>query len=219
MGSVREAAITGFNEYINELKNSGFHYYVTLVLFNDELEQRFTKLPIAQVPALTQLTYLPNGGTALYDAVCNTLGSPIESSNVPLSTKILRRFEKHVPNVLSRPVDVGQQNIVVILTDGEDNCSRRWRSADFRSLVETREATGRWKFVFLGANQDAWANAQQWGFAEASVASFNNTTRGLGNAMLRTAEATNCFMAQVSSGAAPKSFFSKEDQENLKDVK
>lgn len=217
MSSVREAAITGFNEYINELKQGGFHYYVTLVLFNNGIEERFTKMPIAQVPALSELTYQPEGGTALYDAVCQTLGGTVNRDQ-EVAENILRRFKKED----AKPETPAQadQNVVVILTDGEENASRRWRSEDFKALVERREATGRWKFVFLGANQDAWQNAQNWGFAAASVASFNNTEKGLGNAMLRTAQVTNCFSASVMSGGDVNAdFFSKEDQTNLKNTK
>ena len=49
--------------------------------------------------------------------------------------------------------------LVTILTDGEENSSRSYTSAHVKDLVDSKS----WKFVYLGANQDAVLTAQGLG--------------------------------------------------------
>ena len=51
---------------------------------------------------------------------------------------------------------VGADQLVVVLTDGNENASRRWtRAAIFDRITRLQEQG--WTFVFLGANQDSYA--------------------------------------------------------------
>jgi uncharacterized protein YegL len=49
--------------------------------------------------------------------------------------------------------------MVIILTDGEENSSKTYTAAHVKDLVDTKS----WKFVYLGANQDAVLTAQGLG--------------------------------------------------------
>lgn len=49
--------------------------------------------------------------------------------------------------------------MVVVFTDGEENASRRWTRDALFSRIERLEAAG-WSFVFLGANQDSYAESR-----------------------------------------------------------
>jgi hypothetical protein len=49
--------------------------------------------------------------------------------------------------------------MVIILTDGEENSSSMYTAAHVKDLVDTKP----WKFVYLGANQDAVLTAQGLG--------------------------------------------------------
>ena len=51
--------------------------------------------------------------------------------------------------------------VVVILTDGFENSSRRYTLEDIRTMITRLEATGNWTFSFIGATLDAVDIAEQ----------------------------------------------------------
>src|SRR5690606_20315306 len=78
------------------------------------------------------------------------------------------------------------QVIVAILTDGLENASTRFSWQDIASRIRHQREKYNWKFLFLGANQDAIATASQIGIGavdaatyDASPAAFETSTRSL----------------------------------------
>jgi hypothetical protein len=66
---------------------------------------------------------------------------------------------------------------VVIVTDGAENASSELtRDAVFR-MIENRSEQG-WAFVFLGANQDAYAEGGGIGVARGSAAGWDASADG-----------------------------------------
>ena len=53
-----------------------------------------------------------------------------------------------------------------------ENRSRQQTKETIRALIEAKEATGRWTFTYLGANQDAWVEASKMGMAVGNVAGY-----------------------------------------------
>ena len=103
---------------------------MTLCLFDDQFETVYEKTPIEEVPVLTEETFVPRGGTALLDAMGQVL-----------------------------KMNLSDDAMVIILTDGEENSSRTYTSVHVKDLVDTKK----WKFVYLGANQDAVLAARDIG--------------------------------------------------------
>ena len=103
---------------------------MTLCLFDDQFETVYDKTPIEEVPVLTDDTFVPRGGTALHDAMGQVL-----------------------------KMNLSDDAMVIILTDGEENSSRTYTSAHIKDLVNLKP----WKFVYLGANQDAVLTASELG--------------------------------------------------------
>ncbi len=103
---------------------------MTLCLFDDQFETVYDKTPIEEVPVLTEETFVPRGGTALHDAMGQVL-----------------------------KMNLSDDAMVIILTDGEENSSRTYTSAHIKDLVNLKP----WKFVYLGANQDAVLTASELG--------------------------------------------------------
>ncbi len=65
-------------------------------------------------------------------------------------------------------------NLVVVFTDGEENASRQWsRDRLFRRIRKLQDKG--WTFVFLGANQDSYAEGGRLGFAQGSTSNFRAT--------------------------------------------
>lgn len=194
MQSVREATISGFNEYLQTLKEDTKNVYeFSLTLFDTETNQVTTSLPLKEVKDLSSAIYNPSGMTALYDAVCKTIA------------KI-------------KPAK-GDKVLTIIMTDGEENSSKEYTQVEMKKMIEEREKEGNWTFVYLGANQDSYAVAQKYGISQGNTVNFHATSKGMAGTM-RTVATSNVMYASASGGAGGSSAFftttAKDDIENTK---
>ena len=164
MEAVREATIASFNEFMTSQKAHPSEASLFFVQFNTEYQVLFDK-PLAKAPALSYLTYQPNGATALYDA----LGQTIDSIGQRLSA---------VPEY-ERPNKV----IFVVLTDGLENSSRRYSQQMIADRIERQRSKYSWEFVFLGANQDAVLTAHELNIPMGAAMSFCPAPREIGASM------------------------------------
>ena len=73
MGSMQQAAITGFNRFVSSQLDVAGEARLTLVQFDDCYEVHVLALPIEQVPQLDTRSYVPRGSTALLDAIGRTI--------------------------------------------------------------------------------------------------------------------------------------------------
>ncbi len=134
MEIIREATIAGFNRFLLDQQEEGGSGAMTLTLFDTHFETVATALPLAQVRSLDARSYVPGGGTALYDAIGHTMA-------------ITDRYvDEHRPD----------QVLFVIMTDGEENSSREFGRQQIMELIEHRQRTADYEFIYLGANQDAY---------------------------------------------------------------
>jgi uncharacterized protein with von Willebrand factor type A (vWA) domain len=159
MESIRDDSIGGFNAFIEAQRSAGGEARVSLLLFNDKISSVFTGLPIGAVPRLARETYVPSGGTALNDAIIDTISkNALRIAGNGWADKV----------------------IVCILTDGQENSSKR-------STIEARQTIGlatefQWEFVFLAANQDAFVTGAQYGFNKADTFNFAANAAGTADA-------------------------------------
>lgn len=192
MSSVKESTISGFNEYITTLKkDTKSDYEFTFTLFDTEVKIPVKSVEILKVKDLNNETYSPDGFTALYDAVCKTIKGVDENKK--------------------------QKVIAIIMTDGQENSSKEYTEVQMKALIEEREKKGNWTFVYLGANQDSYAVAQNYGIQHGNITNFNATAKGMTASMRSVANNTVMYASsiQTSTGA----FFSEEDQNNLGNIK
>jgi len=122
-------------------RSGSMNSLASLVQFNTRKETTFTATPICKVAKLDGDAYRPTGGIALLDAVALTID------------ETGRRLETLAKD--DRPSKV----IVAILTDGLENQSRQFNYAQVRQRIGHQDEVYHWDFVFLGANQDAIAEA------------------------------------------------------------
>ena len=139
--------VGGINEFVAQLAadQNGTKVLATLAMFdlhgNDPVVRvKFDDIPIAEVDTLGPGDYSPRGATPLNDAVVRTIRS------------------------MDKRVKKGHRAMLVILTDGFENASET-AGSDVRKLIHSREKRG-WEFIYLGANQDAWAESQKIGLAQ-----------------------------------------------------
>lgn len=194
MMSVRDATISGFNEYLETLladkKNK---YEFTLTLFDTETKSVVKGALLKDVEKLTVESYKPGGMTALYDAVCKTING-VEA-------------------------DKGDNVLTIIMTDGQENSSKEYTQVEMKKMIEEREKKGNWTFVYLGANQDSYAVAQQYGITSGNTVNFSATGTGMTAAMRNVATSSVMYAATASSGGGGGAFFTtsaKNDIENTK---
>jgi 5S rRNA maturation endonuclease (ribonuclease M5) len=127
---------------------------MTLIQFDDRYEVNYKSMPIAEVAELIEKeTYITRGSTALYDAIGKTI------------------------NELQTDRDV----IFVIITDGYENASREFRGEAIKKMIETLETENKWKFVYLGANQDAIAMGGNIGIKSGQSMTWAATDGGVEN--------------------------------------
>lgn len=68
--------------------------------------------------------------------------------------------------------DGGDNRIVIILTDGYENASHTYTKAHIKDLITNKEKEG-WQFMYLGANQDAFAEGESMGIAPGRTLNFD----------------------------------------------
>lgn len=154
MESMVEPAISGFNRLLREQQQESGSARFTLVLFDDAYEVPVQSLPIAEVVELDTTTFVPRGSTALLDAIGRTIDE--------LGAKLAATPEAERPG----------QVIVAILTDGMENASTRFTWQDISKRIRHQTDQYEWKFLFLGANQDAIATAGRMSIAAADSSNF-----------------------------------------------
>lgn len=141
MSSGQDATVEGFNGFLAEQKKLPGECRMTLVQFDDRYQIDFNNTPISEV----KLAYAPRGGTALLDAMGRTIDE--------VGAELAKRSES------TRPAKV----IFVTITDGYENASRKFTRDDiFNKIAHQRDAY-KWEFLYLGANQDAIAEATRLG--------------------------------------------------------
>lgn len=174
MEHLTNETISGFNTFVADQRNVQGDVVFTLCVFNTRSELVHDAIPLAKVPNLTIETYRPNGYTALLDAV----GSTIDR----VGRKLAAMPEEERPSKV----------IFLIITDGEENSSRKYTLEQVKSMVTHQREKYSWEFVFLGANIDAIAAgtslgvtaSNSVGYTASSVgtkALYSNVSRSLGN--------------------------------------
>ena len=162
MESMVEPAISGFNRLLREQQQEAGSARFTLVLFDDHYEVPFHSVPIAEVVELDTSTFVPRGSTALLDAIGRTIDE--------LGAKLAATPEAERPG----------QVIVAILTDGMENASHRYTWRDVSKRIRHQTEKYQWKFLFLGANQDALATAAKMSIVNADASNFAMDANSVG---------------------------------------
>lgn len=147
MLGVKQATLSGFDEYVQTTKAAMPKATLTLVKFNSaRVVTAFRDMPVADVEALTD--YAPADNTPLYDAIAQAI-----------------REQEQV-------VKADESVLFVIITDGEENASKEFNREQIKALIGAKEAAG-WGFVYIGAVPDAWAVAASIGVSGANASSYD----------------------------------------------
>lgn len=177
MEQIKSDAIGGYNAFVAEQQAEPGEANLTLVLFDSTYTIGPTR-PIGEAEPLTNKTFRPGGSTALLDAI----GRAVTETGKRLAD---------TPEA-QRPDKV----IVVIITDGEENCSSEHTLAQVREMIEHQQEKYSWQFLFLGANQDAFAEAGKLGIGRGTVVNFSAADDGVRRAYTGTSAAVSQYRSQ-----------------------
>ena len=194
MDKIRSEAIDNFNEQLQVLKEEssspaavakkllqeqnavGVETRVTMTTFNQSVDILFVDKDVMGVDEITEADYVPDGMTAMYDGMGKTIDALLE-----------------LPDISDDNVSI----LFITITDGRENSSTVVKREQLQSKIEDLQATGRWTFTYLGANQDVLEQAVE------------NLSMSVGNTMSFSATSAGTKrMSEVQTGAL-KAFYSQ----------
>lgn len=181
MNGNQEAVITSVNEFLvtfGEAETKRSKIKVWLGMFDwhpgePRLRIKVDGVRVKDVKQLGPSAYTPRGRTPLNDAVLETIGE------------------------MDKSVKKGERAFIVILTDGLENASEAEAEAVARAIKQ-REKAG-WAFLYLGANHNAVAAAQNIGLSKSHALQFNSTPKGTSASVRRTTDRAASYLASSSA--------------------
>lgn len=156
MGGLESDTIGGYNSMLKKQGETEGEVLVSTVLFDDRSEVLFDRVPLEELPQMTDKEYYVRGCTALLDAVGGAI--------------------RHIGNVhkYAREEDRPEKAIFVITTDGLENASREYSYDRVKRMVERQKEKYGWEFLFLGANIDAIETAGKFGISADRAANYHS---------------------------------------------
>jgi hypothetical protein len=197
MGIIRDPIIDLFNQQVDAIKanTDGIESRVSLVTFSNRV-----KTPILWRKASDELnkidykSYQPAGMTALYDAIGLTA-------------------EKYQ----SEKLDENTNYLFVILTDGAENNSSKYRfPQQIGDLIEKLQNTGKWTFTYIGAGQDLKDIQQKLKINKGNITDFVATAAGVTKAAFTMTRGINSYYSATKGGSSNVSNF-YDDKDKDKD--
>lgn len=160
MSGLEADTIGGFNSMIAKQKKEEGEAYISTVLFDDQTEVLYDRVPIHRVESMNDNQYYVRGCTALLDA----LGGAIH----------------HIGNVhkYAREEDRPEKTLFIITTDGMENASHKYSYDKVKKMVERQKKEYGWEFLFLGANIDAIEVAGRFGIAANRAINYKCDSKG-----------------------------------------
>ena len=147
MSDCIDQTINGFNEQIAKIREMELEFpeqlmTIGLTTFNTRVRHLYYMKPVEHAYKMDERNYQPDGSTAMLDAMAETMKE---------LSLLQQQSNEQIPTTV----------VMVILTDGYENASRRYTLKNVKEMVEEREASGTWTFSFLGATLDAVDVAEQ----------------------------------------------------------
>ncbi len=181
MQSIKSDIVGGFDAFVAEQRSATGECRMTLARFDNEYEQVFADLPIAQVGPLV---LEPRGSTALLDSMARIIRDT--------GAWLAAMPEEERPGTV----------ILGVMTDGMENASKEWTHAAVKALVEEQEEKYDWTISYLGANQDAIEVGARMGVARERSLTYAGGK--VADAMAVYSESVDSLKAARAAGMDPK---------------
>lgn len=151
MYSSTNDVVGGFNQMIEEQKkeNDG-QCSISLFTFNNRVKEVYLGKDVNDINGIN---YSPNGCTAMNDGI----GSAIDKIGQWLNNM----------DDAERP----SKNIIVIMTDGEENASQEYSLEKVKEMIKHQENKYNWTFIYMGTDLTNLKDANSLGIKLRSVSS------------------------------------------------
>lgn len=173
MSGLATDTIGGFNGFVAEQKLIPGDVLFTLCTFSYSSTLVHDSVALSDVPDLNPTTYAPSGGTALLDAMGETMDS--------VGAKLAALPEDQRPSKV----------LFLIITDGQENSSNKYTASQIKTMVEHQKEAYNWEFVFMGANIDAIAEGSALGISTQNTMDYEATSVGTKNLYRSISENTS----------------------------
>ena len=142
------------NNFIREQQSSKDDNDTTFSLwkFNNNVTKMIDDENLKETKEFT--CYTPMGMTALNDAIGQAI-------------------------VTKKSKDQNKNVICVIISDGYENSSKNYDSLQIKNMIQEMENEYKWKFIYLGANQDVYMAGNNMGVNHKRCANFDQVPGGL----------------------------------------
>lgn len=150
MSGFESDTIGGYNSVLAENRNKKGKTFITTILFNDKTKILHNREPISKISNLTLEDYSVDGYTALLDAIGEGIEKMRENRKVTKNNNVL----------------------FVIITDGEENKSKKYNHEKIKAMIKSAETEDKWDFIFLGANIDAISEAENIGIKGSNATGY-----------------------------------------------
>ncbi len=165
MMSIQHDTVGGLKSFIDDQKKLPGECKLTLIEFDlpdrgagIAYDKLYDAKPVAEVGAIP---FEPRGWTPLRDAI----GRAINETGA----RFAAMKEEDRPEIV----------IFAIITDGEENSSKEFSQAQIKAMVERQTKEFNWHFTYLGANVDAFSEAEALGVSKAAAIAYGANAKGV----------------------------------------
>ena len=190
--SIREGSNSQNQDTIVSVVESGYGD-------TDRVRRDVVNSNVNALKPLVESAYQADGrGTPLWDSV----------------GELIEMFEA-VPDAADKNVSF----LVMAITDGAENASRKYSASALAAKIRQLEATDRWSFVFRVPVGEGRKLARALGISEGNIQEWEQTDRGVEVAAKRDAEAFTEYFTSRSKGAtSTRKFYTDMSNVSSKDV-
>jgi hypothetical protein len=201
MSSIMSDSIGGFNTFLQQQRELPDEATITVALFDDGYELLYDNVDIKKAKDLTSKVWYPKGMTALYDAIGKTINN---------DKAMLAKLGNEAPSKV----------LVCVVTDGLENRSREYSLSDIKKLIKSCEKED-WNFVYLAANQDAFAVGGGFGISAGNTINYTANSAGVGKMSAVLNSVTTNYRSMSSSDASfsvDSKNLVEEDEDDVKNL-
>ena len=197
MYNVIDRARTVFNEQLNNIRKnaakSGQKTLISVYKFGSHVEPLQLHASPETINQLTRQTYdAEMNSTRLRDAV----GIAISDF------RTIREIN-----------DVNHSFLVITITDGDENDSRRFNTASIQNMIAQAHSTDRWTFAFLVPPRHSRLITKNFGAYAGNIIEWETTNRGVVQAGTQIASGLNTFFDSRAKGKkSTQTFFANLDK-------
>jgi uncharacterized protein YegL len=193
MSGKEEDVIGGVNKFLEDQKKLPSKASISMVRFdswNGSQIETFKRMqPLSDVGPISIEDYQPRGMTPLLDAIGKTLK------------------QLDADWVVEKP----HKTICVIITDGLENDSKEYNKDQIKNMIEDRQKSDKWSFIYLGSDVNSFSEAGSLGINKQNTACYTHYS----GATMAASDAVS-YMRNTGSGCAPNLGGELDENGNLK---